>query len=113
MPGSANEGCSGQMPESRTPTSTPSPAVLDPPRDGHTFVAPTNRGEESVCSCSRVSLCTATTPSTARRSLALLAGSRTATPPKAVVNERPTFAAGTAFLMSWAAAATTAFACLV
>ena len=33
MPGSASDGCSGQIPESRTPTSTPSPALLDPPSE--------------------------------------------------------------------------------
>ncbi len=60
---------------------TPWPALLEPPSDGHTAVAPTNAGVLSVSVFSRLSACTATTPGTASRSLARFAGSRTARPP--------------------------------
>src|SRR5581483_2797661 len=40
----ANDGCSGQMPVSITPTTTPEAALSCPPSDGHTFAAPVNCG---------------------------------------------------------------------
>ena len=43
---------------------TPSPALVDPPSEGHTAVAPTKSGVTLVSGRSSESACTATTPST-------------------------------------------------
>ncbi len=78
---SRNDGCSGQMPLSSTPTVTVSAAWMAPPIDGQTSVAPMNCGVASVCGCSGVSGWTATTPSTASSASISLAGRLAATPP--------------------------------
>src|SRR5512137_2704984 len=49
--GSENEGCSGQMPVSITPTITPSPAFSWPPNARQAVGAPMNCGLLSVSSC--------------------------------------------------------------
>src|SRR5262245_15882210 len=83
MPAGDSIGFSGQTPESITPTMTFEPAVDEPPRDGHTALAPM----KSVLSSSvwlRVSFCTAETPSTFRMSATEFAGTCAATPPYTV-----------------------------
>src|SRR3954447_23548375 len=60
-------GCSGQRPVSMTPTVTLDPALVEPPSDGHTAVAPM-KSVLSSCGCWRESRWTATTPLTLSRS---------------------------------------------
>ncbi len=60
---------------------TPSPARREPPSDDHALVAPTYWMELTQVGWTSRSYWTATTPSTFSRSLALLAGSDTDTPP--------------------------------
>src|SRR3954454_22444860 len=60
--GSENDGCSGQMPVSSTPTITLSPALSCPPSRFHTVGAPMKVGVRSVSRCCSSSGYTATTP---------------------------------------------------
>src|SRR4051812_4483769 len=53
--GSENEGCSGQMPVSSTPTITFSPALSWPPSCVQAVVAPMKAGVRSVSRCCNVS----------------------------------------------------------
>ena len=55
LPVAENDGCSGQMPVSRMPTITPSPALSWPPRSPHAVGAPMNAGLVSVWTFSSVS----------------------------------------------------------
>src|SRR5262249_19152874 len=59
-------GFSGQMPVSRTPTTTPLPAFGPPPREFQALVAPMKFSSSYASGFSSVSFCTATTPGTLR-----------------------------------------------
>jgi hypothetical protein len=97
------------MPVSITPMTTFEPAWLEPPRDGHTLVAPM----KLVLSSSgwrSASFWTATTPGCESSLPILFAGTRAAMPPYATVSSWPTFAPGKARLMPLVIRAALAFA---
>ena len=80
MPVGDSIGFSGQTPVSITPTMTFEPALLEPPRDGQTALAPM-KSVLSSCGWLSVSCCTAATPATLRMAPTEFAGTFAETPP--------------------------------